>query len=224
MTMRPRWDGSPEIMLHPRGYSLDADGDGGKTRAQKAYEAFEQEEAPGFLESFLNTWHPVLTFGEDMTSQIDLNGGVVLVFKVGDPFTAASDRHDFGLLWDDTIVAAPVQIVEEGDRVTVRIEEARGKILSVWLKGSLLTENNVFGADQIPVQLVDEQPITEWENVLAREKKIAEESTQSIFGSLPDGKQSPFDKFLDGIFSVEKTIGVAGVIVAGIVVYLWFKD
>jgi hypothetical protein len=168
------------------------------SRRQKAFLAIEGREAD-LLER--NPWNPIHTFAP---GEFPASGGV-LSFTLSDPLVGF-DTERLALLWDDEVPAAAVTTVEEGQRVVVDIpaERVLGRQLSIWLTD---------GGVSISALRVD--PLSRRDEVHRAANAANKAETD---------KPSPFSDAMDKFVSAQTKVGIAVVVVAGIVLYAWSRE
>jgi hypothetical protein len=184
------------------GASFSADGSP-MSRNDKAHLAIEGT-PPGF---FGTEWRPIRTFDAAFTRQIEAEGGQALALAMSDPFDVTRDNERLALLWDDQVVAAGPINFEEGDLVQVRIGPPKGAILSIWC-----TDGNVAA------KVVDAAPASQASALAKRveEKEAAEKHRENL-------KPNPFTEALEKFFEAQTKVGIAAVVVGGVVLYFWLK-
>ncbi len=168
------------------------------SRRQKAFLAIEGREAD-LLE--LNPWNPLHTFAP---GEFPSSGGVVS-FRLSDPLVGFNTER-LALLWDDEVPAAAVTTVEEGQAVVVDIppERVLGRQLSIWL-----TDGGVS------LQNLRVDPLSKRDDI----HRAVNETNKTN-----DAKPSPFGDAFKVFMDSQTKVGIAVVVVAGILVYAWSRE
>jgi hypothetical protein len=188
---------SPRNVLQAIGGAQSADSP--PSRRDKAFAAIEGRE-PGLLS--LNPWVPIFDFDDSTINSVAAHGGLVLTFQLSDPISF-SDNNRVAMLWDDEVLADGPKIVRQGDRFVMTVPEVKGARLSLWCDSALAAS------------LKDTQPLSQQSAVLQREadlKKVQDAQSGKLVGGI-------FDSF----FKANAAVGIAVVVVAGLVGYAWLK-